>query len=133
VDYGFLPQQGVDLGKPLTDSYDVRVTGEHRRVGALEGFFTFNGVGQVLTGLWDNVTALPDMAKGAVYNLTASLYDNYQLYQLATGEIDSVDFTHPVASRIQDDGSVSPILGDIIRGVVMATPIGLIDAGYRGD
>lgn len=132
VDYGFLPQQ-IDMGAPLSDSYSVRVTGEMRSVGALEGFFTFNGVGQALSGLWDNVTALPDMAKGYVSNQIANLYDSYQLYQLATGEIDTVDFTHPVASRIQDDGSVLPVIGDTIRGAIMATPIGLIDAGYRGD
>jgi hypothetical protein len=133
VDYGFLPQQGIDMGTPLSDSYSPRVTGEHRRVGALEGFFTFNGVGQALSGLWDSVTALPDMVEGYAYSQIANLYDTQQLYQLATGETDSVDFTNPITSRIQDDGSVLPILGDGIRGAVMATPIGLIDAGYKGD
>ncbi|MCU7929106.1 MAG: hypothetical protein KZQ97_22105 [Candidatus Thiodiazotropha sp. (ex Dulcina madagascariensis)] len=133
VDYGFLPQQGIDMGTPLTDSYSPRVTGEHRRVGALEGFFTFTGVGQALSGLWDSVTSLPDMARSYAYSQIANLYDTQQLYQLAIGETDSVDFTNPITSRIQDDGSVLPILGDTIRGAVMATPIGLIDAGYRGD
>jgi hypothetical protein len=130
--YGFLPQQ-IDMGVPLSDNYSVRVTGEHRRVGALEGFFTFNGVGQALSGLWDNVTALPDMVESYVYSQIANLYDTQQLYQLATGETDSVDFTNPITSRIQDDGSVLPIMGDTIRGAVMASPLGLIDAGYRGD
>jgi hypothetical protein len=133
VDYGFLPQQGVDLGKPLTDSYDVRVTGEHRRVGALEGFFTFNGVGQALSGLWDSVTSLPDLASNYIDAVHAAYDDTNEIFRYLLGEADSVDFKSPIAGRIQDDGSVLPILGDTVRGAVLASPLGLIDAGYRED
>jgi hypothetical protein len=102
-------------------------------VGALEGFFTFNGVGQALSGLWDTVTSLPDYASSYLDAVGAANRDTNEIFRYLSGEVDSVDFNSPIAGRIQDDGSVLPILGDTIRGAVMASPLGLIDAGYRGD
>ncbi|WP_139116995.1 hypothetical protein [Candidatus Thiodiazotropha endoloripes] len=133
VDYGFLPQQGIDMGTPLSNSYSPRVTGEHRSVGAWEGILRFTGVGQAVSGLWDTVTSLPDYASSYLDAVGAANRDTNEIFRYLSGEVDSIDFESPIAGRIQDDGSVLPILGDTIRGTVLASPLGLIDAGYRGD
>ncbi|MEW8008574.1 MAG: LysM domain-containing protein, partial [Candidatus Thiodiazotropha endolucinida] len=133
VDYGFLPQQGIDMGTPLSNSYSPRVTGEHRSVGAWEGNLRFTGVGQAVSGLWDTVTSLPDYASSYLDAVGAANRDTKEIFRYLAGEVASVDFESPIAGRIQDDGSVLPILGDTIRGTVLASPLGLIEAGYRGD